>query len=139
MPLPELPDIRRVEQLQDTGCAVACVAMVAGVSYTRAALHVKGRRHGDLSAYFTEMARGLRSMGFTCRMGIDFRRTRRRAILMFEWRCCPGDYHCVVWDPSFGGRFVDPGYDRSLTHQFYIDSWRRSGSQSLIITGRKRQ
>ena len=131
-----LPLIRRVEQIHGSGCAVACVAMVTGVSYTKAALHVKGRRTGDLSAYFTEMARGVRSLGFTCRMGTDWRQKKLPAILMFEW-WSTGDYHCVVYDPAFGGRFVDPGYDRTLGPDFYMEHWRRNGRQSLVVTGVK--
>lgn len=137
MPGLELPAIKRIEQLSSTGCAVACVAMATGVSYTKAALHVKGKRTGDLSAYFSEMARGIRSLGFTCRMGADWHAKHQRAILMFEW-WSTGDFHCVVFDPAFGGRFVDPGYDRSLGPDFYLNHWRRNGRQSLIITGRKR-
>lgn len=130
------PDIRRVEQLHGTGCAVACVAMVTGASYTKAALHVKGKRTGDLSAYFSEMARGIRALGFTCRMGPDFREKKCPGILMFEW-WTTGDFHCVVYDPRFGGRFVDPGYDRTLGPDFYLEHWRRNGRESLIVTGRK--
>lgn len=126
----------RIAQLHDTGCAVACVATVAGVSYTKAALHVKGRRHGNLAAYWSEMQRGLRALGFRCRMGTDFRAKGLPAILMFEWASSPGDFHCVVWDPEVR-LFIDPAHVRSLGPEFYLERWRKNGRESLVVTGRR--
>ena len=128
-----LPTIRRVEQLHDTGCAVACVAMVTGISYTKAALHVKGRRSGNLAAYWSEMMSGVRALGYTCRMGTDFRAKKLPAILMFRW-FNSDDYHCVVYDPEFGGRFFDPSA-AAMGSQFYMEHWRRNGRESLVVTG----
>jgi len=128
-----LPIIRRVEQIHGSGCAVACVAMVTGVSYTKAALAVKGKRTGDLAAYWSEMARGIRDLGYSCRMGTDFRAKKLPAILMFRW-FTSDDYHCVVYDPAFGGRFFDPGL-AGMGSQFYMEHWRRNGRESLVVTG----
>lgn len=82
-----LPIIRRIEQEHCTGCAVACVATVAGVSYKQAVKAAFGKpvvRHG-LELTFNDMARTLRKLGLSCRMGTDFRQRKLPAITMFEW------------------------------------------------------
>lgn len=132
----DLPIIRRVKQPVSTGCAVACVAMVAGVSFDKAARAVKRRTTGDLCASFAEMMQALRHMGFTCRMGSDFRARGQRAILMFEWDWAPEVYHCLVWDPAFGGRLVEPdGLISKMDYDYYWRLWRRSGREALVVTG----
>ena len=136
--MPALPVIRRIEQEHCTGCAVACVAMVAGIPYAKAVKVAFGKsvvRHG-LELTFDDMARSLRKLGFSCRMGTDFRAKKLPAIMMFEW-WSTGDHHCLVWDPAFGGRIVDPGYSRSLGNDFYWDHWKRSGREALVVTGRR--
>lgn len=133
-----LPVIRRIEQEHCTGCAVACVATVAGVSYRQAVKAAFGKpvvRHG-LELTFDDMARALRKLGLSCRMGTDFRQRKLPAIMMFEW-WSTGDYHCLVWDPAFGGRIIDPGY-RNLGNDFYWDHWKRSGREALVVTGLRR-
>lgn len=130
-----LPIIRKVEQRHCSGCAVAAVAMVTGVPYDRAITAAFGRRKDrNLELDFDQMMRAVRRLGFSCRMGTDWRAKKLPAILMFEW-WSTGDYHCVVYDPAFGGRFVDPGYDRNLGADFYLEHWRRNGRQSLVVTG----
>lgn len=132
-----LPIIRRVEQRHGTGCAVAAVAMVTGVTYDKAVRAAFGRnKDRNLELDFDQITRAVRRLGLTCRMGADFRVKKLPAILMFEW-WSTGDFHCVVWDPAFGGRFVDPGYNRTLGQDFYLEHWRRNGRESLVITGSK--
>ncbi len=148
----KLPHVRWVNQRDYTGCAVACIAIVTGTTYSeakRASRFVTGRQpRGELHLTFPQIASTIRRLGFRCRYGTDFMEEKQRTILMFDW---PAPYgpgtHCVVWDPSFGGRFVDPGYRNLFSPSwsdsdprkgdFYLDCWRECGQESLMITGRQ--
>lgn len=141
-----LPPITRVAQPVETGCAIACVAMVTGVPFDRVAREVHGpwwKRKRDVSAYLSDLVPAVRRLGFTCRLARDFREKRLRAILLFEWPWSPGDFHCVVWDPfasssSSGGRVIDPGLTWPEPTRFYLREWRRGGSRSLVVAPRRR-
>lgn len=138
-----LPPIRHVVQRHELGCAVACVAMVTGVSYGRALeaahrpLPVDPKK---VSLNLSEAARAVRRLGQRCTIQRGFFRKNLPAILVFEWGewGAPGDLHAIVWDPRFGGRLVDPGSSRhrqSYTPEFYMDRWRASTPNESLIIG----
>lgn len=132
------PKIKRLQQ-PPSGCAIACVAMVAGVSYDEAFLAVHDSWNAHPEASYKDIIAGLRKLGFSSRLATDFRRqSKRPAILVFEWRgLSRGVYHSVVWD-HHSKRFVDPGYKRPLGEKFYMDHWRKSERVAVMLTGKAR-
>ncbi len=129
--------LHTVMQEHDTGCAVACAAMVAGVSYKKALKAIHGTvRVSNKSATIAKMSKGLRALGVATKKTGRFMQLKKPAIMMFEWPFWPGVHHCVVYDPSNGGRILDPsseGYDRA----YYLRQWRRSGRPTLTVTAKK--
>jgi ABC-type bacteriocin/lantibiotic exporter with double-glycine peptidase domain len=114
--------LRLVQQLDYTGCGIACVAMVAGVTYEQAKVAVKSRpnRAGN-STYYADLKWALDRFGVAYEMngrrGFRFpgwEEMPRRAILAVEceppW---PGNWHWVVYDTSRNGAVVlDPSRNR---------------------------
>lgn len=152
MPDSSLPSVVRINQRHWTGCAIAAIASVVGVSYEKVEARARwlglikrrpksidlfdfGSRSIDYSIYFKDFLKVIRSFGVKAvrRQGFDF--SNHRAILV-----CKNDvasYHCVVWDPAFGGRFVDPAWLEPDPRRTYISQWRRAGKETFIITGRR--
>jgi len=133
--------INVVLQQHDNGCAVACVAMVTGVSYAdafKAAFGPRSRRSVRLELTLSQVAGAIRSLGFRCRHGSDWLSGAFPAVLMFEWDhdiMPPGTFHCVAYDP-FRRRVVDPG-GTDFSQARYRRMWNESGRMSLVVTGRR--
>ena len=132
--------IRAVYQKHNTGCAVACAAMLAGVSYKKAleAIHGKKNAPRQKSATIAKMRKGLQQLGVKTRETGRFMQLKQPAIMMFEWPQEPGLHHCIVYDPAFGGRFVDPAGEpwwcqSGSMQDFYLRAWRRSGRMSVAV------
>jgi ABC-type bacteriocin/lantibiotic exporter with double-glycine peptidase domain len=96
--------VRRIVQTDNTGCGIACLAMLAGVSYAEARRAVFGRYHpGDCSTSTGELRRGLRKLGIRAgKRLIPLRGRRLRsletdAILKVNLGL-DGYWHWVVWD-----------------------------------------
>lgn len=142
--------IRHITQRYSTDCTVTCVAMVAGVSWQRAVSATFGQRrarqkvsHDDMCIDFVQARDALKRLGVRCRLNVElalgytldsFRgplRLRRPAILMFEWGRTR-EFHCVVYDPTSGGRFLDPGGDDE-GRRFYINEWHRNSCEALVV------
>lgn len=131
-----------VEQKDDHGCAMACVATICGATYERARAEFFPRRRrfkddDSLCVLSHQMISVARRLGFRARLVAQFKHLGRPAILPFAWS--PGvrgtGIHCVVWDP-FESRVIDPGYD-NLTSEQYIQRWKNSGFGAIAITGKR--
>jgi hypothetical protein len=106
--------MKRISQLDEDGCGVACVAMIAGVSYHEA----RKRMFGDQNVTVTrtrELREALRDFGIAC-TGKLIPSTRRRhykkleqdAILKVKsLRSGKKDWHWMVWD-NRRKRALDP-------------------------------
>ena len=95
--------MRRVRQLTEMGCGVACVAMVAEVDYFTAYAAIFGLSEPkDHSTEAADLRRGLRRLGI---------RAAARLIPLAGWRCSELEttaivkvnptqdgWHWVVWD-----------------------------------------
>ena len=98
--------MRLVRQQDTTGCGIASVAMIAGISYAQAKRVLfpdvtGGRRNYSLNAY--QLRDGLRSLGFQVsnnfvRVPRDIRNLKFTAILKANEQQ-DGGWHSVVWNP----------------------------------------
>jgi hypothetical protein len=94
--------MRQIKQQDDWGCGVACVAMLAGVSYRDAKVVVHGKRGvvgtwtGDLIAALEhfDLNVGARLIPLRTR---DYRQLRVNAVLKANVKK-DGSWHWVVWD-----------------------------------------
>lgn len=120
-----------VRQQHFTGCAIACVAMVAGRTYDEAHALSGKRGKGDKSLWEHEIVGLLRTFGIRSRFVEGHVLNRRPAILMFDWVMSSGT-HCVVWDPR-KVHFIDPdhGEQEELVES---ELWIRSGRCAVLCT-----
>jgi len=95
--------MRRVFQDDENGCGVACVAMIAGITYDDARRIIFKHRRGTYTNT-TDLRRALKRLhvriaGRMTPLGtLDYRRLREQAILKVNlYR--GGTWHWVVWDP----------------------------------------
>lgn len=136
----DLPFIRRVEQKHVHGCAVAAIASVVGVSYEAVMRKAFGPYHYRVynpGLYTTNIIKLIRSFGLKVRKTNSLNK-KLPAILMLNLRDGIGGdlFHCVVWDPAFGGRFVDPGWSEPEDRKYYYRTWNQGKRETLVITGR---
>lgn len=156
--------IKRVVQQNVHGCAVACVAMLAGVSYKRAKATVHklkgvptGKRR-DYAYYLglhlmmtdEEVAQCLRMLGKRVKLAPDLTAAEKKHpfCVGFNWRSADAS-HMVVWCPERQG-YIDPGqYDcftetskklahsASLYERNFELSWQNF--HVVVVLGDKRQ
>lgn len=95
--------MRRIIQLDADGCGVACVAMIAGVSYQGALRTMYGEKP-VIKTLTSDLRRGLRSLGVECASELirsskqrHYRNLRQDAILKTRTRA-DRDWHWIVWD-----------------------------------------
>jgi hypothetical protein len=102
--------MKHVLQENEEGCGVACVAMIAGVSYWDARVAIFGKKQRYLHTTFTsDLVKGLRKLGFRSggkltRLGqkskiSDYRDIPQNAILKVNRRK-NGSWHWIVWDAA---------------------------------------
>lgn len=137
--------IQRMEQRDDHGCAIACVAMVCGISYERAKQEFFPRERAEtladdkrLMMNGEQMMRVIRKLGYSCVARSGFKEHKLPSIVVFDWKTPNSGTHAVVWDP-FRECFLDPGYDWPLSSKRYMQNWRRSNYASVIVTGKKKR
>lgn len=138
--MPDLPYIRRVEQKHIQGCAIAAIASVVGSTYDHVMKKAFGERYYliyDPSLYTNKIIKLIRSFGLSVRKAKDFNK-KLPAILMLNLHDGMGGdiFHCIVWDPAFGGRFIDPGWSEPESRRYYYRTWNRGNRETLVITGR---
>ncbi len=125
---------------QGRGCALACVATVAGVSFSTAKKAAFPRDWRDREGYGFKsfemdedrVRATLRRLGWTSRPVNDFRRLVSPSIVFLLLES--GSVHAMVWDPFFR-EFRDPGAGYFHRDEI-ITGWRRGGFRSVTVTGR---
>lgn len=140
----KLPPVRYVKQLDVQGCACAAIASVVGVTYHDVVERTKkllGNRfckdYPDL--HTKSMIKVIRSFGFSVKKTTKFNRKKDRAILALKfsgrWYNDNQDsYHCIVWDPAFGGRIIDPAWEIPEERNWYRRMWYKANKETLIIS-----
>lgn len=119
-----------VEQLHYSGCAIACIATIAGRTYDEAQRTAQRERSRDKSLWDHEIVETLASFGIRGRFVEGHVLDDRPAILMFDW---PESVltHCVVWDP-IAVRFIDPSIG-SREQLFEWEFWVSSGRHAVVV------
>lgn len=137
--------LRFIHQENDTGCFVACVAMLMGKSYGEAfqLLH-PGKdsaieTHGFLTSSIKETAHEqLQKLGFATHNSRwkKFRsfvgRGKKHALMIIRWRFDPTMCHCVVFDAD-SKDFKDPGMGVILPGSWHAKSLQRQLEHAIII------
>lgn len=136
--------IRRIEQGDDHGCAIACTAMVCGISYDRAKQEFFPHSHAEflrddknLHVDHKRMMSVIRRLGYTCTFEENFMSYKLPSIVMFDWGFSPGT-HAIVWEP-WRECFLDPGYDWPMNNKTYMKFFEKKKYGSVILTGRKKR
>jgi hypothetical protein len=106
--------MRRIRQRGEDGCGIACVAMVADITYACAKERMPGQEVNGTSS--SQLRAALKSCGFKTRRlkpirGLDYKSFKFNAVLQ---GFLEGDHelHLVVWD-SKRKRILDP-YEPSM-------------------------
>lgn len=148
MPVVTQRPLVRVNQRHWTGCAVAAVATVVGVSYAAVVNRAFGRRAkrnglyvdpttfpyvfaDDYALTSEQIVDLIRGFGFRVRVRHDFDFGEKRAILT----CSIGseEYHCIVWDPV-RRRFIDPASPTLARKSTYLGQWKRADRETFIVS-----
>ena len=136
--------IAHVSQRRSTGCGIACLAMVAGVSYRKAVKAIFGNRKvKDHQVDVDQLAKALKKFGFESKESASFKgHTKAYAcILGFFWDPgCPesdpewpkSDGHFAVYN-SQEDTFLDPAGIYYLERWELVSLWQRSGRETLVI------
>lgn len=143
-----------VRQKDADGCGVACVAMLADVSYEAARracfprLDHEGLRSGErqpLDVDARMMIQALWRLGFHARESDTYKDQDAAVIMVYSYY--PGKknaaswVHCVVWDTD-EGRLMDPGddtpYVTSEDQRQQLDLWERSRWRCVVLGGPRR-
>lgn len=123
--------MRVVRQRGRHDCGVACVAMLAGVSYGRALEAVAGSRTRGTTT--KQLVAALRALGMETDgnrlrvMGTaDIVKSRNRMLVKLSLEGTT-NWHWLVWDPGGIGRFIDPEPEAPAvgTITSAIGVWRR--------------
>ena len=138
--------LKHVAQGDSYGCAIACVAVVAGLTYERARAEMFPRRREFVNGHALradedQIRAALDRLGFKTSTVTNLAVNRGPVIVSFAWN--PerrgGCRHAVVWDP-FARRFIDPGnangYVAHDEGEKFLDLWKRSGWRATVVTGR---
>lgn len=131
---------------QGLGCALACVATIAGVSFDEAKKAAFPRDWRDRGGFWANKTLELdedrvraafRRLGWQARPVDDFRRRKAPSVVFLTYgqERYPGQaIHAVVWDP-FTREFRDPGSNWAHKDEI-IQQWRWGGFRSVTVTGR---
>lgn len=141
----KLPPVRYVRQIDPCGCAIAAIASTIGNTYydvkERANKLLKNNRmynECNPTLCTPHMFKIIRSFGYSVNKTNNLNRKKRSILtlrLSGRWHGCGDDlYHCIVWDPAFGGRFIDPASDIPEDRNYYRRQWYRADKETLIIS-----
>ncbi len=135
----KLPPIRRIRQKHNRGCACAAIATIIGVNYDTVMKKAFGNYwiyEPNPSLYTTDIMKIIRYFGFSVKKTNEFNFDKRRAIIVLDLssRWEPNIFHCIIWDPSFGGRFIDPAWKEPEDRQYYKRMWRKANKETLIVS-----
>lgn len=136
-------EINYIHQFDYDGCAVAAVAMLAGVSYDRAHDVCFPQYVNVDSINFSrelsliEINKALKKLKIkTIRTTQISKHWDKPFVIGFDW-ASGGGGHVVVWCPV-SRRFLDPGYRKTLRNDIYLRGWRRGvrttiGNEAIVI------
>jgi len=123
--------LRRVSQIHDSGCFVACVAMLLEISYEEAFVRlfpgVRMPDPNDQQASGTVGKLIEESLALMPRVGLEPQKAnlrnvkslrKRTSFIVLRWKYEPQLSHGVVFDGTTG-HFLDPCYEQPLNHQTY--------------------
>lgn len=122
-----LKQLRRVEQYHDSGCFIACLAILKGISYEEAfkLIHPNKdfsqmERWDTVGLHPYESIKRLEQLGLNPvrRPLKQLRNLRRTALLIIQWKFAPHLAHGVVFD-AVSRKFLDPGYSTPLPTKDY--------------------
>ena len=125
--------IKKIRQKHRSGCSVASLAMLLGISYQQAlwTLHPNHQPYetvcGDMWTIKDALVRAKAKLIFHSNLGklhkiddeeVDIRSFKKPAILGIYQRDISGANHAVVWDPDTQ-KVLDPGRKRNLPVNYY--------------------
>lgn len=135
-----IPKLKRVFQRNNTSCACACIAMVAGVEYGTVMRYAFGKNWAheyDHSLYSAKIINIIKHFGLGVKRLKNFC-FKKRGILVLDLSDYRTDlvpvYHCIVWDPMFGGRVLDPGCYWPEDRKYYISRWKKADRETFVIS-----
>lgn len=114
----EAGNMKRIEQVDELGCGIACIAMLAGVSYSHARKTMFGQKEVE-STYTRHLRKALRKYGLLSASRLRPLKTKtyhdlpHDAILKANVKNNGKEWHWLVWDAS-AKRPLDP-YRSRLT------------------------
>jgi hypothetical protein len=121
--------LHRVKQEHDTGCFVACTAILLQVSYSEAFNRLWPNRimpppenpWADISLSIEA------ALWLLPRVGLQLQKAniksvkslrKRTSLIILRWKCEPERSHAVVFDGE-SSRFIDPSYHPHLSYRLY--------------------
>ena len=125
----QVKQLQRVAQIDDTGCGIACLAMLLRKEYswTKRLIFAHEPKHNNFRTDITDLRKALSKVGHglgrkTRLRGDDLNEQigRRRAVVMMNKYCSRGElrWHWAVWD---GFRLLDPWkYKRHQYVAYYL-------------------
>jgi hypothetical protein len=123
---------QRVRQDHDSGCFVACVAMLLGVTYLEAFKLVHPNRELDEYGYGFAGLEGmdpvaqafevLEKLNLNPRLANvkEMRHLRRTAVVIIRWKYTPTLMHAIVFNPA-DKIILDPAYERASEMKRYAE------------------
>ena len=137
--------MKPVVQLERTGCGIASVAALAGVSYTatkrvanRMGISVTDRLLWPETSYVRRLLRHYRHRtSSTPKPFASWNTLPNRALLATKWHCIKGQaiWHWVVFVRDSNGPYVLDS-KRNLTHHLRKDFWRMKPKWFIEVTVR---
>lgn len=123
----------KIRQKHRTGCCVASLAMLLGISYEDAlkALHPNRKPHQKVSGRMNTIAKALNRLGIEVKIHnnisnlmfnigehIDIKSLTKPALLCIYMVDVHTDNHAVVWDPKTR-KVLDPGRTKNRSVEYY--------------------
>lgn len=129
--------VRRIIQEDVTGCGIACAAMLAGISYSRAkTIALRLGIVGQKPSYYTnasDISKLLRELGLAPSKGRKLSKwssLRILSVVGVNFSETTGNWHWVVYVPSTaGGHVLDP---RATVKTRLRTDWARLRPRSYI-------
>lgn len=122
-----LRTLKRVEQYHNSGCFIACLATLKGISYEEAFKLIHPEKdYSQVARWDTVGLRVDESIKKLEQLGLkpvqrplkQLRNLRRTALLIIQWTYAPHLAHGVIFD-AVSRKFLDPGYSTPLPTKDY--------------------
>lgn len=118
--------IKLIRQKHRLGCGIACLAMIAGISYDESlALLHPNREKGEVTSVYTDrLVDVIRDLGYHCSIywgnfPLDLFKSRTIIGVTYpKTKSNHAESHVVIWDP-IENRIYDPYRSRALPKKSY--------------------